>query len=51
MRVKNTLVSGTGQKEYVAVEYLPISEIMDNIRELELEIGDKKDEWENLLSL
>lgn len=44
-------MSGTGKKEYVAVEYLPICELIANIRELELEIGDKKDELENLLSL
>ena len=37
--------------EYVAVEYPPTSEIMTNIRELEMEIGKEMDELERLLSL
>lgn len=37
--------------EYVAVEYPPTSEIMTNIRNLEMEIGNEMDELERLLSL
>ena len=37
--------------EYVAVEYPPTSEIMANIREIEMEIGKEMDELENLLKL
>ena len=37
--------------EYVAVEYPPTSEIMANIRELEIEIGKEMDELEKLLGL
>jgi len=37
--------------EYVAVEYPPTSEIMANIRKIELEIGKEMDELENLLNL
>ena len=37
--------------EYVAVEYPPTSEIMANIRELELEIGSAMDELEKMLGL
>ncbi len=37
--------------EYVAVEYPPTSEIMANIRELEIEIGNEMDELERLLGL
>ena len=37
--------------EYVPVEYPPTSEIMTNIRELEMEIGKEMDELERLLSL
>ena len=37
--------------EYVAVEYPPTSEIMANIRELEIEIGNEMDELEQLLGL
>ena len=37
--------------EYVAVEYPPTSEIMTNIRELEMEIGKEMDELERLLGL
>ena len=37
--------------EYVAVEYPPISEIMANIREIELEIGKEMEELERLLKL
>ena len=35
--------------EYTPVEYPPTSEIMANIRELELEIGKEMDELERLL--
>ena len=35
--------------EYVAVEYPPTSEIMANIREIEMEIGKEMDELEELL--
>jgi len=35
--------------EYVAVEYPPTSEIMANIREIEMEIGKEMDELERLL--
>ena len=35
--------------EYVAVEYPPTSEIMANIREIEIEIGKEMDELERLL--
>ena len=37
--------------EYVAVEYPPTSEIMANIRELEMEIGSAMDELEKMLGL
>ena len=37
--------------EYVAVEYPPTSEIMANIREIEIEIGKEMDELEHLLHL
>ena len=37
--------------EYVAVEYPPTSEIMTNIRELEMEIGKEMDKLERLLNL
>lgn len=37
--------------EYVAVEYPPTSEIMADIREIELEIGKEMEELENLLNL
>lgn len=37
--------------EYVAVEYPPTSEIMADIREIELEIGREMDELEKLLKL
>lgn len=37
--------------EYVAVEYPPTSEIMANIREIEMEIGKEMDELEHLLHL
>jgi type I restriction enzyme M protein len=37
--------------EYVAVEYPPTSEIMANIRELEMEIGSAMDELEKLLGM
>ena len=37
--------------EYVAVEYPPTSEIMANIRELEIEIGSAMDELEKLLGM
>ena len=37
--------------EYVAVEYPPTSEIMANIRELEIEIGSAMDELEKMLGL
>ena len=37
--------------EYTPVEYPPTSEIMANIRELELEIGKEMDELERLLGL
>ena len=37
--------------EYVAVEYPPTSEIMANIRELEMEIGNEMEELERLLNL
>ena len=35
--------------EYVAVEYPPTSEIMANIREIEMEIRKEMDELERLL--
>ena len=35
--------------EYVAVEYPPTSEIMANIRELEMEVGKEMEELERLL--
>ena len=37
--------------EYIPVEYPPTSEIMANIRELEVEIGKEMDELEKLLNL
>ena len=37
--------------EYVPVEYPPTSEIMANIREIELEIGNEMEELEKLLNL
>lgn len=37
--------------EYIPVEYPPTSEIMANIRELELEIGKEMDELEKLLGI
>ena len=37
--------------EYVAVEYPPTSEIMADIREIEMEIGKEMDELEKLLNL
>ena len=37
--------------EYVAVEYPPTSEIMANIRELEIEIGSAMDELEKMLGM
>ena len=37
--------------EYVAVEYPPTSEIMANIREIEMEIRKEMEELERLLSL
>ena len=37
--------------EYVAVEYPPTSEIMANIRELEMEISKEMEELEQLLNL
>ena len=37
--------------EYVPVEYPPTSEIMANIREIEVEIGKEMDELEKLLNL
>lgn len=37
--------------EYIPVEYPPTSEIMANIRELEMEIGKEMDELEKLLNL
>ena len=37
--------------EYIPVEYPPTSEIMANIRELEMEIGNEMDELEKLLGL
>lgn len=37
------------EMEYVAVEYLPTTEIMANIREIELEIADAMNELERLL--
>lgn len=36
--------------EYVAVEYPPTSEIMANIREIEMEIGKEMEALEALLS-
>ena len=35
--------------EYIPVEYPPTSEIMANIREIEMEIGKEMDELEQLL--
>lgn len=37
--------------EYVAVEYPPTSEIMANIRDIEMEIGNEMEELESLLDL
>ena len=37
--------------EYVPVEYPPTSEIMANIREIEMEIGKEMEELEKLLDL
>ena len=37
--------------EYVAVEYPPTLEIMANIREIEMEIGNEMEELERLLNL
>ena len=37
--------------EYIPVEYPPTSEIMANIREIEMEIGDAMDELEKLLGI
>ena len=37
--------------EYVPVEYPPTSEIMANIREIEIEIGKEMDELERMLNL
>ena len=37
--------------EYVPVEYPPTSEIMANIREIEMEIGNEMEELEKLLNL
>ena len=37
--------------EYVPVEYPPTSEIIANIREIEMEIGKEMDELEKLLNL
>ena len=37
--------------EYVPVEYPPTLEIMTNIRELEMEIGNQMDELEKMLNL
>ena len=37
--------------EYVPVEYPPTSEIMANIREIEMEIGKEMDELEKLLEV
>ncbi len=37
--------------EYQKVEYPPTSEIMANIRELEIEIGKEMDELEKLLGV
>ena len=37
--------------EYVPVEYPPTSEIIANIREIEMEIGKEMDELERLLNL
>jgi type I restriction enzyme M protein len=37
--------------EYVAVEYPPTSEIMANIREIEMEIGHEMEELERLLGV
>ena len=37
--------------EYIPVEYPPTSEIMENIRELENEIGKEMDELEKLLKM
>ena len=37
--------------EYVPVEYPPTSEIMANIREIEMEIGKEMEELEKLLNL
>ncbi len=37
--------------EYVPVEYPPTSEIMANIREIEIEIGNEMEELERLLDL
>ena len=37
--------------EYVAVEYPPTSEIMANIREIEIEIGKEMEELDRLLGI
>jgi type I restriction enzyme M protein len=37
------------EREYVAVEYPPTSEIMANLRNLETEIGGQLDELEKML--
>ena len=37
--------------EYVPVEYPPTSEIIANIREIEMEIGKEMDELEKLLEV
>ena len=37
--------------EYIPVEYPPTSEIMANIREIEMEIGKEMDELEKLLEV
>ena len=37
--------------EYVPIEYPPTSEIIANIREIELEIGKEMEELERLLNL
>ena len=39
------------QTEYVAVEYPPTQEIMADLRELEMKIGEEMDELERLLGL
>ena len=47
----NLSINKYKEVEYVAVEYPPTSEIMANIREIEMEIGKEMDELERLLNL